>query len=48
MSWQPVQVFAGVGDDGSPRCEGGWDSARWRQRLATSDKVEGHGWAFRR
>jgi hypothetical protein len=33
MSRQPVQVGAGLGDDGAPRCEGRWDSAQWRQRL---------------
>lgn len=30
---QPLQVGAGLGDDGAPRCEGRWDSAQWRQRL---------------
>jgi hypothetical protein len=30
---QPVQVGAGLGDEGAPRCERRWDSGQWRQRL---------------
>jgi hypothetical protein len=33
MSRQPVQVCAGLSDDGAPRSSDAGDSAHWRQRL---------------
>ena len=33
---QPVQVSAGLGDDGAPRCERRWDSAQWLEPAAVA------------